>query len=64
LEEKVKPILDFLNGKKTYIIAIILAVINLLVACEVLPHEAVEPINFVLAGLGLGTLRLAVKKGE
>jgi len=60
----VKPILDFLNGKKTYIIAIILAVINLLVACEVLPHEVIEPINFVLVGLGLGTMRLAVKKAE
>jgi len=60
----VKSILDFLNGKKTYIIAVVLAVLNLLVACDVLPHEAIEPINFILTGLGLGTLRLAVKKAN
>lgn len=55
-------VLSKLQGKKTYIIAVVMAVLNLLVAFEVISVEQIETINVVLASLGLATLRAGVSK--
>ena len=49
-----------LEGKRTYIIAAVLAVLNLLVAFNVISPEHLAQINSVLAATGLATLRSAV----
>jgi hypothetical protein len=48
----------FLDGKKTYIIAIIGGILGLLTACGIVIPEYVY---VILGALGLGTLRAAVK---
>lgn len=50
-------------GKRTYIIALILAVLNLLQAFNVvtLSGSQMDVINMLLGAAGLGTLRSAVK---
>ena len=55
-------LVNFLYGKKTYIIAVILAVLNLLVACDVFTPDQIEQINLILVALGLGALRAGVAK--
>lgn len=55
-------LLQTLQGKRTYIIAVVIAVLNLLVACNVVSPEHLTQINFILGALGLGTLRSAVGK--
>lgn len=52
-----------LEGKKTYIVAVIIAVVNLLAAFNVLDQEQIGAVNVILAALGLGTVRHAIKKG-
>lgn len=61
--KKIIEIYKFIDGYKTYIIAIIIAVLNLLAVTGVLPQESLEAINYVLVALGLGALRSGVKKG-
>lgn len=54
-----QAILDFLSGKKTYLIAVVVAILALVQACDVQIPPALETI---LAALGLVTLRAGVKK--
>jgi hypothetical protein len=54
-------LLKQLEGKRTYIIAAIIAILNLLVAFDVISPEQIETINIVLGSLGLATLRAAKK---
>lgn len=49
-----------LIGYRTYIIAIVIAVLNLLVAMGYINTEYVTQINLILGALGLGTLRASV----
>lgn len=51
-----------LDGKKTYIIALVMAALNLAVAFNWISPAHLTQINFVLSGLGLGTLRAGIKK--
>lgn len=51
-----------LQGKKTYIIAFIMAALNLAVAFGWISPENLEQINIVLVALGLGALRAGVSK--
>lgn len=51
-----------LKGKKTYIVAAVIAVVNLLAAFGVIDAEQIESINLVLAALGVGTIRHAMAK--
>jgi len=60
LEKLVKS----LSGKKTYLVALALAVLNLLVAYDVIDVEQLNQINAVLVALGLGALRSGVSKAE
>lgn len=53
-----------LEGKKTYIVAVVLAVVNLLAAFGVIDQEQIQSVNLVLAALGLGTVRQAIKKQD
>jgi hypothetical protein len=55
-------ILDALWGKKTYIVAVIIAVLNLAVAFGWVSPDQLEQINYVLVACGLGALRAAVNK--
>ncbi len=51
-----------LEGKKTYIVAVALALLNLAVAFNLVSPEHLSQINVVLAALGLGALRAGVEK--
>jgi hypothetical protein len=53
-----------LQGKKTYIVAILMAVVNILVMLGVLTNEQAIAVNGLLAAFGLTTLRAAVGKAE
>ena len=55
-------LLNKINGKKTYIVAFILALLNLLVAFDVISPDNLAQINTVLSSLGLATLRAGVSK--
>jgi len=55
----VKTVNEYLQGKKTYIVAVLIAVIELLNQSGVEIPEWVLP---VLAILGLGAVRSAIKK--
>lgn len=55
---------NWLKGKKTYAIAIVLIVLNGLVALGYLSNDQVNQINIVLGALGLATLRAGVAKAE
>lgn len=57
-----KNALTFLDGKKTYITAIVLAILNLAVALNWISPDHLTQINFILTALGLGALRNAVGK--
>lgn len=51
-----------LQGRKTYITAFVLALLNLLVAFNVISPAHLTQINFILTACGLGALRSAVGK--
>ena len=51
-----------LDGKKTYVIAVVTAVLNLAVAFGWLSVDNLTQINVVLGALGLGALRSGVSK--
>lgn len=53
---------SFLSGYKTYLIAIIMAVLNLAVAAGWIGPEHIAQVNFILTALGLGALRAGVAK--
>ena len=55
-------VINALQGKKTYIVAIVLAVLNLAVAFNWINTSQLVEINWVLGALGLGALRSAVSK--
>lgn len=57
-------VVSFLSGKKTYIIVLIGAVLNLSVAFGWVSVEQLEQINAVLLALGLGAIRAGISKVE
>lgn len=54
--------LDFLSGKKTYIVAFVIAALNVAVALGWITPDHLAQINAVLVALGLGALRAGVAK--
>ena len=52
----------FLEGKKTYLVALIAAVLNLAVAFDLITVDQLTQINVVLGALGLAALRAGVNK--
>lgn len=57
-----QKILTVLVGKKTYIVAVIIAVLNLAVAFGWISPDNLEQINLILVALGFGALRAGVSK--
>lgn len=51
--------MKILQGKRTYIIAAIMAVLNFAVAVNWISPENLSQINAILVALGLGALRAA-----
>lgn len=64
MEDSMQAILDFLNGKKTYIVAILLAVFDVGVAFGwwTFDSAVIQAVNALLAAFGLGFLRAGVTK--
>ena len=54
--------LDFLKGKKTYIVIVVAVIFNGLVAMGYVPAESLGLVNTVLGFLGLGAIRAGVAK--
>lgn len=59
---KLNIIIRLLDGRKTYLTALAIAVLNLLVAFNAISPTHLAQINIVLGALGLGALRQAVGK--
>ena len=57
-------LINFLQGKKTYIVAFVLAVLNFAVAVNWITVDQLNQINAILVGLGLVALRAGVNKVE
>lgn len=55
-------LLKFLEGKKTYIVAVVIAVLNLAVALGWISPENLEQINVILVALGLGAIRAGISR--
>lgn len=51
-----------LYGKKTYLVAIVMAVLNLAVAMNWITPAHLDQINLVLTALGLSALRAGINK--
>lgn len=51
-----------LSGKKTYLVALLIAVLNLATALGWVSPDHLAQINWVLSALGLGALRAGVAK--
>jgi hypothetical protein len=58
----ISNLLDALYGRKTYIVAVVIAVLNLAVAFGWVSPENLTQINVVLGALGLSALRAGVNK--
>jgi hypothetical protein len=56
--------MDFLSGKKTYIVVAVAILFNTLVQLGYLQVEHVEYVNLVLGALGLATLRAGISKTQ
>lgn len=54
-------LIETLKGKKTYIVATVAAVLNLLAAFGVITFEQIRAIDAVLVALGLAALRDGMK---
>lgn len=57
-----RTIVNALYGRKTYIVAFLMAALNLAVAFGWVSPEHLTQINVVLVALGLGALRAGVNK--
>lgn len=53
-------LVTWLKGKKTYIVALVAAVLNFLVAINAISPAHLAQVNAVLAALGLAALRAGV----
>lgn len=58
----IQQVQDFLSGYKTYIVAIVIAVLNLSVAAGWITPDHLAQFNWFLSGLGLAALRSGVNK--
>lgn len=56
--------INFLDGKKTYLLAILVAVLNLAVASGWISPAHIDQINMVLGALGVAALRAGVAKTQ
>lgn len=54
--------LDFLKGRKTYLVMIVGVLINGAVAMGLIPDQFIDVINTILGFLGLGAIRAGISK--
>ena len=54
--------IEYLSGKKTYILAVVAAVINLAVVSGWINVSYLPQINIVLGALGVGAIRAGIAK--
>lgn len=52
--------LNFLKGKRTYIVVIVGIIVNGAVAMNLIPNEYIDLVNTILIFLGLGTIRSGI----
>jgi hypothetical protein len=57
-------LINALRGKKTYIVAVVIAVLNLAVAFGWITPDNLEQINLILVALGFGAIRAGISKVE
>lgn len=55
-------VLNALSGRKTYIVAVVMALLNLAVAFGWISPAHLAQINTILAALGLSAVRAAISK--
>jgi hypothetical protein len=60
----IRKIWNSLDGKRTYIIAVVVAVLNLAVAAGWISPANLEQINIVLGALGVAALRSGIQKAQ
>lgn len=60
----IKSAWAFVDGYKTYIIAVVVAVLNLAVAAGWITPANLEQINIVLGALGVAALRSGIQKAQ
>ena len=60
--KKLESIWNALAGRRTYIVAVVIALLNLAIAFGWVSPDHLSTINIVLGALGLGALRSAVGK--
>jgi len=56
--------MNFLKGKKTYLVVAVGVLVNGLVAMGIIPESSLELVNTLLVFLGLGTIRHGVGAKE
>jgi hypothetical protein len=59
---KLTNLYQSIDGKKTYIVAVAIAVLNLAVAFGWVSPANLEQINYVLVALGFGAVRSGINK--
>ena len=59
---KLLSIWNALNGKKTYIVAVVTAVLNLCVAFGWISVDNLTQVNMILVALGFGAIRSGINK--
>ena len=59
-----EKIVNWLKGKKTYIVVIVGVLVNGMIAMEIIPRESFVTVNAILGFLGLGTIRAGIKSAE
>ncbi|MBU1863896.1 MAG: hypothetical protein KKH94_09560 [Candidatus Omnitrophica bacterium] len=52
--------LNFLKGKKTYLVVGVGVILNGLMAMDVIPQSLLPVVNSILGFLGMGTLRAGI----
>jgi hypothetical protein len=57
-----EKLITALSGRKTYIVAFVIAALNLAVAFDLVTVDQLEQINLVLVALGFGTIRAGISK--
>lgn len=55
---------DMLVGRKTYLVAFVIAALNLAVAFNCISPDHLAQINMVLGALGLGAVRASISRAN
>jgi hypothetical protein len=59
-----RNLINVLSGKKTYIVAIVIAVLNFAVAMNWVTVDQLTSVNYILVALGFSAVRAGISKVE